>query len=104
MPDTFLIVLFDLKKTNKKQKDVTLRHEEVEEDDGLFRPNVPRGILAEGETISDLTHRSLKRVNIILEAIRQHLVIEEIGVLLRVSYSCLLNYVRFPSNVLNTCS
>ncbi|EFX77102.1 hypothetical protein DAPPUDRAFT_321692 [Daphnia pulex] len=65
------------------EKDVTLRHEEVEEDDGLFRPNVPRGILAEGETISDLTHRSLRRVNIILEAIRQHLVIEEIGVLLR---------------------
>lgn len=66
------------------QKDVTLREEEVAEDDGLFRPNVPRGILAEGETISDLTHRSLRRVNIILEAIRQHLVIEEIGVLLRV--------------------
>ncbi|XP_045025411.1 general transcription factor 3C polypeptide 1 isoform X2 [Daphnia magna] len=65
------------------EKDVTLREEEVAEDDGLFRPNVPRGILAEGETISDLTHRSLRRVNIILEAIRQHLVIEEIGVLLR---------------------
>lgn len=63
---------------------MTLRQEEVAEDDGLFRPNVPRGILAEGETISDLTHRSLRRVNIILEAIRQHLVIEEIGVLLRV--------------------
>lgn len=56
----------------------------MNEDDGLFRPNVSRGILNEGETVSDLTHRSLKRVNLILEAVRTHLVIEEMGVLLRV--------------------
>lgn len=66
------------------QKDVSLTHENVEEEGGLFRPNVYRGILAEGETVSELTHRSLKRVNLILEAIRTHIVIEEIGVLLRV--------------------
>lgn len=63
---------------------MSLRQEDVEEDEELFRPNVSRGILNEGETVSDLTHRSLKRVNIILEAIRTHMVIEEIGVLLRV--------------------
>lgn len=64
---------------------MSLRHEDVGEEDGLFRPNVSRGILNEGTTVSDLTHRSLKRVNLILEAIRTHMVIEEIGVLLRVS-------------------
>lgn len=64
-----------------------LREEDVKEEKGLFRPNVSRKILVdEGEAInSELTHRSLKRVNIILEAIKTHMVIEEVGVLLRVS-------------------
>ena len=68
------------------QKDVLLREEDVTEERGLFRPNVSRKILVdEGESVNaEMTHRSLKRVNIILEAIRTRVVIEEIGVLLKV--------------------
>ncbi len=58
--------------------------ETMSDEEGLFRPNIPRGILDEGETVADLTHRSLKRVNLILEAVRTHVVIEEYSILLRV--------------------
>ena len=58
--------------------------ETVAEEEGLFRANISRRILAEEGTVSDMTYRSLKRANIILEAINNHQVIEEIGILLRV--------------------
>ena len=60
--------------------------ETIAEEEGLFRPNISRRILAEEGTVSDMTHRSLKRANIILEAINNHQVIEEIGILLRVRF------------------
>lgn len=82
----------DNKNTFPMQKDVSLLEEPVQEEDGLFRPNVSRGILAEGETVSDLTHRSLKRVNLILEAVRTHVVIEEYGILLRVFLRSLYHF------------
>jgi len=66
------------------QKDVSQMQETIAEEEGLFRPNISRRILAEEGTVSDMTHRSLKRANIILEAIKNHQVIEEIGILLRV--------------------
>ena len=67
-----------------EQKDVSQMQETVAEEEGLFRPNISRRILAEEGLVSDMTHRSLKRANIILEAVQIHLVIEEIGILLRV--------------------
>ena len=64
--------------------------ETIAEEEGLFRPNISRRILAEEGTVSDMTHRSLKRANIILEAINNHQVIEEIGILLRVRlFTCI---------------
>ena len=65
---------------------MSLREENIGEEDGLFRPRVHRGILDEGETISDLTHRSLKRISIILEAIRKFQVMDDMSILLRVSF------------------
>ena len=63
---------------------MSLLEEDVREEPGLFRQRDNRGIFVEGETSSELTHRSLKRVNLILEAVRTRSVIEESGVLLRV--------------------
>ena len=67
------------------EKDVSQMEQPAVDEEGLFRPSISRRILGEegNTTVADLTYRSLRRANIILEAVREHQVIEEIGVLLR---------------------
>lgn len=62
--------------------------EEAVDEDGLFRPTAYRGILQKGDTVSDLTPRSIDRINIILEAIQKDSVIDDKSTLLRVNISC----------------
>lgn len=56
------------------EKDVSQKELVAVEEEGLFRPSISRRVLDEEATttVADLTYRGLKRMNLILNAVREH--------------------------------